>query len=172
MAALDLDGTAQRYPWLEAQLQATLSMIPAHTWYALPSGTLTFLNERCADYLGLPENHPLRFGIDTGASWDCHVPLLHSDDHEAALLLPLSPGLYTAVAQGVGGTTGVAIVEFYDVQPSANSRLANMSTRSSVQTGDNVMIGGMVIAGPDGNADRHCELRRTQRGFQSHSCRP
>ena len=67
---------------LEAQLQATLDMIPAHTWYAFPSGALTFLNERCADYLGLPKNHPLRFGIDTGASWDSHIPLLHPDDHE------------------------------------------------------------------------------------------
>jgi len=67
---------------LEAQLQATLHMISAHTWYALPSGALTFLNERCADYLGLPKNHPLRFGIDTGASWDAHIPLLHPNDHE------------------------------------------------------------------------------------------
>ncbi len=82
MAVRALDGTGQQYPWLEAQLQATLNMIPAHTWYALPSGALTFLNERCADYLGLPKNHPLRFGIDTGASWDSHIPLLHPDDHE------------------------------------------------------------------------------------------
>jgi PAS domain S-box-containing protein len=80
MAVTALDG--QQYPWLEAQLQATLHMIPAHTWYALPSGALTFLNERCADYLGLPKNHPLRLGIDTGASWDSHIPLLHPDDHE------------------------------------------------------------------------------------------
>src|SRR5580765_4034792 len=55
MAVTALDG--QQYPWLEAQLQAILHMIPAHTWYALPSGALTFLNERCADYLGLPKNH-------------------------------------------------------------------------------------------------------------------
>ena len=34
---------------LEAQLQATLNMIPAYTWYAAPSGALTFVNERCAD---------------------------------------------------------------------------------------------------------------------------
>jgi PAS domain S-box-containing protein len=80
MAVTALDG--QQYPWLEAQLQATLHMIPAHTWYAPPSGALTFLNERCADYLGLPKNHPLRLGIDTGASWDSHIPLLHPDDHE------------------------------------------------------------------------------------------
>jgi PAS domain S-box-containing protein len=74
-----LDLTPQR---LEAQLRATLNVIPAYTWYAPPSGALTFVNERCADYLGLPKDHPLRFGIDTGAVWDSHIPLLHPDDHE------------------------------------------------------------------------------------------
>ena len=67
---------------LEAQLQATLDIIPAHTWYAAPSGALLFVNERCADYLGFPSDHPLRFGIDTGAAWDSHLQLLHPDDHE------------------------------------------------------------------------------------------
>ena len=67
---------------LETELQATLNVIPAYTWYALPSGALTFVNERTADYLGIPKDHPLRFGIDTGAEWDSHIPLLHPDDHE------------------------------------------------------------------------------------------
>jgi hypothetical protein len=40
------------------------------------------VNKRTADYLGLPNDHPLRFGIDTGAQWDAHIPLLHPDDHE------------------------------------------------------------------------------------------
>ena len=66
----------------EARLQATLNVIPAHTWYALPSGALTFVNKRIADYLNLPANHPLRLGIDTGAAWDSHLALLHPDDHE------------------------------------------------------------------------------------------
>jgi PAS domain S-box-containing protein len=65
-----------------AQLQATLNVIPAYTWYTAPSGTLTFVNKRTADYLGLPEDHPLRFGIDIGAPWDAHIPLLHPDDRE------------------------------------------------------------------------------------------
>src|SRR5258707_11611207 len=64
----------------EAQWRATLNMIPAHTWYAAPAGALTFVNDRCADYLGLPKDHPLRFGTDTGATWDSHIPLLHPDD--------------------------------------------------------------------------------------------
>jgi PAS domain S-box-containing protein len=67
---------------LEAQLRATLNVIPAFTWYASPSGTLTFVNERTANYLGLPKDHPVRFGIDVGAEWDSHIPFLHPDDHE------------------------------------------------------------------------------------------
>ncbi|MDN7183268.1 sigma 54-interacting transcriptional regulator [Caballeronia sp. SEWSISQ10-4 2] len=65
-------------------LQFTLNLIPAHTWYADPSMALTFLNERSADYLGLAKDHPLRFGIETGAVWDSHLAFLHPDDHEAA----------------------------------------------------------------------------------------
>src|SRR4029077_13854627 len=67
---------------LEPQLRATLNMIPAYTWYAVPSGALTFVNERFADYLGLARDHPLRSGTDTGAAWDSHLPLLHLDDRE------------------------------------------------------------------------------------------
>src|SRR5258708_7952013 len=67
-----------------AQLQATLNVIPAYTWYAAPSGGLTFVNKRTADYLGLPKDHPLRFGIDIGAQWDAHIPFLHPDDQEGS----------------------------------------------------------------------------------------
>lgn len=73
---------AENSPPLEALLQATLNVIPAYTWYAVPSGALIFVNERSADYLGIPKDHPLRLGIDTGAAWDSHIPFLHPDDHE------------------------------------------------------------------------------------------
>jgi len=81
-AGLRVDSVTQQQPQFEAQLQSTLNVIPAYTWYAAPSGALTFVNERTADYLGLPKDHPLRFGIDTGAEWDSHIPLLHPDDQE------------------------------------------------------------------------------------------
>jgi len=64
------------------QLQATLNLIPAHTWYANASGVLTFLNERGSDYIGLPKDHPLRLGIGSAGEWDSHIALLHPDDHE------------------------------------------------------------------------------------------
>src|SRR2546426_7273452 len=67
---------------LAAQLRATLDKIPAYTWYANPTGGLTFVNTRCADYFGLLSDHPLRLGIDTGAAWDSHLAFLHPDDFE------------------------------------------------------------------------------------------
>ena len=84
--AVDVDegNKAEEQPGFLAQLQAILNVIPAYTWYAAPSGGLTFVNKRTADYLGLPKDHPLRFGIDVGAQWDAHLPLLHPDDQEEA----------------------------------------------------------------------------------------
>jgi PAS domain S-box-containing protein len=67
---------------LDAQLQTMLNIIPAYAWYAVPSGALTFVNERSADYLGLPQDHPLRSGTGTGAEWDSHISFLHPDDRE------------------------------------------------------------------------------------------
>jgi len=66
----------------EEQLRATLNMIPAYTWYAAPSGGLTFVNQRAADYGGLPSNHPLRGGTDASAPWDSHIAFLHPEDQE------------------------------------------------------------------------------------------
>ena len=74
----------QRHPPPRAELQTALNLIPAFAWRCNPSGGLTFLNERGSDYLGLPKDHPLRFGIDTGAEWDSHISFLHLDDHEEA----------------------------------------------------------------------------------------
>jgi PAS domain S-box-containing protein len=79
---LDANGVLHQHPPLDAQLQATLNIVPAYAWYALPNGALTFVNERTADYLGLPKDHPLRFGTATGADWDSHLPFLHADDRE------------------------------------------------------------------------------------------
>jgi PAS domain-containing protein len=77
---VDAGKKAEDQPGYVAQLQATLNVIPAHTWYASPSGGLTFVNKRTANYLGLPKDHPLRFGIDVGAQWDAHLPFVHPDD--------------------------------------------------------------------------------------------
>jgi len=59
-------------------------VLPAYTWYAAPRGALTFVNTRTAEYLGISNDHPLRFGIDIGAEWDHQFALLHPDDREDA----------------------------------------------------------------------------------------
>jgi hypothetical protein len=79
---VDVNGVLDEHSPLGAQLQATLNVMPAYTWYANPSGGLTFVNKRQADYLGLPKEHPLRSGMDTGAAWDSHLAYLHPEDRE------------------------------------------------------------------------------------------
>jgi hypothetical protein len=69
------------------------------------------------------------------------------DARESAIIGTLAAGNYTAIVRGVNSTTGVALVEAYDLSPEANSILGNISTRSLVQTGDNVMIGGFIVRG-------------------------
>jgi hypothetical protein len=65
---------------------------------------------------------------------------------EAAIVTTLSPGAYTAIVNGVGATSGVAIVEVFELdQP--GTPLINIATRGPVQTGDNVMIAGLIIQG-------------------------
>jgi N-acetylneuraminic acid mutarotase len=66
---------------------------------------------------------------------------------ESAIIASLPPGNYTAIVRGVNSTTGVALVEVYDLSPDASSILGNISTRSFVQTGDEVMIGGFIVQG-------------------------
>src|SRR5882762_10441421 len=77
-----VESVAERHPSLLAELQTALNLIPVIAWICNASGGLTFLNERGSAYLGLPTDHPLRSGIDTGAAWDSHIPFLHPDDHE------------------------------------------------------------------------------------------
>jgi hypothetical protein len=74
-----------------------------------------------------------------------------TNDLDSALVRTLAPGPYTAVLRGNGGGTGIGLVEVYDLTPTiADSQLANISTRGVVETGDNVMIGGLILGGGTG----------------------
>jgi hypothetical protein len=75
--------------------------------------------------------------------------LAPSNDLESAIVNSLQPGAYTAVVNGKNNTTGIGLVEIYDLQRAPSSKLANISTRGSVGTGQNVMIGGLILLGPD-----------------------
>jgi hypothetical protein len=73
--------------------------------------------------------------------------LAPTDDLEAALIASLQPGSYTAVVSGVQNATGVGLVEIYDLDIEADSKLANISTRGFADTGDNALIGGFIVDG-------------------------
>lgn len=71
--------------------------------------------------------------------------LAPSNDAESALILTLSPGTYTTVMGGKSLTPGVGLIEVYDLTPTTDSSLQNVSTRGSVGTGENVIIGGFIV---------------------------
>jgi len=64
---------------------------------------------------------------------------------ESAILINLNPGAYTAVVRGVNNTTGVGLVEIYDLSPTSSSHLTSISARGLVQVGDGVMIAGVAV---------------------------
>ena len=70
-----------------------------------------------------------------------------SNPLESAIVRSVPPGNYTAIERGVSNGTGIGVVEAYDLDTSANSKLANISTRGLVQTGDNVLFAGMIVVG-------------------------
>lgn len=71
--------------------------------------------------------------------------LAPGNDLESAIVVTLPPGKYTAVLSGKNGTAGVGLAEIYDLDFGSDSQLANMSSRGYVQTGNKVMIGGIII---------------------------
>jgi hypothetical protein len=70
-----------------------------------------------------------------------------TNSFESAIVATLPADAYTVVVRGVGNTTGIGLVEVYDLDTSVGSNLANISTRGFVDTGDNVMIGGTIVTG-------------------------
>ena len=74
-----------------------------------------------------------------------------TNDLESAILRSLAPGAYTAVLRGKNNLTGIGVVESYDLDQAANSKLANIATRGFVDTDDNVTIGGLIVGGNNGS---------------------
>jgi len=72
---------------------------------------------------------------------------LPADSADSAIGETLSAGAYTAQLGGVGGSTGTALVEVYDCQPSSPARIVNLSARGFVGTGSNALIAGFVVSG-------------------------
>ena len=75
------------------------------------------------------------------------IPPSHDLESAIVATLPANNSAYTAIVYGYQGATGIGVVEAYDLDRTVNSKLANISTRGFVSTGDNVMIGGTIIIG-------------------------
>ena len=73
-----------------------------------------------------------------------------TNDLEAAIDVTLNPGAYTAVLRGKNDTSGIALIEVYDLSQAVPAKLANISTRAFVGTGDIAVIAGFILGGNSG----------------------
>ncbi len=78
--------------------------------------------------------------------------LAPSNDLESAIVRTLDPGSYTAILRGKGDTTGIGVVQAYDLDQAADSKFGNIATRGFVDSGDNAMIGGFIIGPASGGS--------------------
>lgn len=111
----------------------------------LPDPTLVLLN---ANGTVIASNNDWQNG---GNSAQIPQNLRPPDSLESAILITLAPGKYTAVEAGNNSSTGLGLVEVYDLNPASLSELANISTRGLVETGTNVMISGFINSGGNGS---------------------
>jgi uncharacterized delta-60 repeat protein len=118
------------------------SMIPAGVVNAMADPQMTLVDQATAAVIATNDN----WGDAPNAGAISATGLAPTEAFESAILVTLNPGAYTAVVSGVGGTTGVGIVEVFEIdRPEAP--LTNISTRGQVLTGDDVMIGGFIVQG-------------------------
>ena len=94
--------------------------------------------------------------------------LAPKDDRESAILATANPGFYTAILRGANAGTGVGVVEAYDLNPTALSVFGNISTRGPVETGDRILIGGLIV-GPDTSTSLNVVVRAVGPSLQSAS---
>jgi hypothetical protein len=74
-----------------------------------------------------------------------------SNSLESAIDVTVLPGSYTAIVSGKNNTTGVGLVEVYDLSQAVPAKLANISTRAFVGTGSDIVIAGFILGGSNGN---------------------
>jgi glucose/arabinose dehydrogenase len=104
-----------------------------------------FLELRASDSSLITSNNNWRDNNAAAQQDLTNNQLAPSNDLESAIVATLQPGTYTAIIRGQGNTSGVGLLEVYDVDRTTTSRLANISGRASVQTGTNVLISGFIV---------------------------
>jgi plastocyanin len=84
---------------------------------------------------------------------DSTIPPINDLESAIVTTLPANNSAYTAIVSGVNNTTGIGLVEAYDLDQPADSQLANISTRGFVESRDNVMIGGFILGNGTGTTN-------------------
>lgn len=135
--------------------------VPKHVIIRAIGPSLTKFGFAAAEVLADPtlEVHgPGSFGTITNNNWrDSQEAQIKSDglaptnDLESAIDATLPPGAYTAILSGNGTRIGICLFEVYDLDTAATSKLANLSTRAFVGTGNNVVIAGFVLGNNTGH---------------------
>ena len=73
--------------------------------------------------------------------------------NESTILTTLSSdpnsAFYTAIVRGANNTTGIGLVEIYDLDSGPGSTLLNISTRGRVDIDPNALIGGFYLGGTE-----------------------
>ncbi|HET7400683.1 MAG TPA: DUF11 domain-containing protein, partial [Usitatibacter sp.] len=118
------------------------SLVAAGIPNALPDPVLTLV--RSSDGAIIAGNDDWRAASNAAGIQAAGLAPAH--DREAAIMMTLPPGAYTAIVSGAGGTAGVGIVAVYEVDH-RESPLVNISTRGEVLTGSDVVIGGFIVQG-------------------------
>jgi hypothetical protein len=77
--------------------------------------------------------------------------LAPTNNLESAIDATLNPGAYTGVVRGNGGTSGIGLIEVYDLSQAVLAKLGNISTRALVGTGNNIVIAGFILGGNSGD---------------------
>ncbi len=145
IAGISISGTTPKTVLIRASGPA---LEPYGITDFLPDPTLT-LQDQSGAVIATNDNwgdDPTQVAALTAAFTQTSAFAWPSGSKDAALLITLKPGLYTATVQDKNGGSGVALVEVYEVDH-PESRLVDISTRSSVATGDNVQIAGFAING-------------------------
>jgi hypothetical protein len=73
--------------------------------------------------------------------------LAPTNNLESAIVRTLDPGNYTAVLRDKDNAVGIGVVQVFDLDAAADSKLANISTRAFIEPGDNVLFGGIIGGG-------------------------
>jgi hypothetical protein len=130
-----ITGTAPKRVILRAigpSLPVTGSLVDPVMELHGPAGFMTITNDNWRDGNCSPSDIP------------------PANDLESCIDATLNPGAYTAIVSGKNGTSGVGLVEAYDLDQATASKLGNISTRAFVSTGANIMIAGFILGNGTG----------------------